>query len=81
MVILEPFYSVREFSTIREMLRQSLDLFADRPAFEVKKGDIHYELTYTQYMEQLSALCNALLDMGVYRKKSASFLTTDTSTF
>lgn len=65
----EPFYSVREFGTIREMLNQSLALFADRPAFEVKKGDIHYELTYTEYMAQLNALCNALLEMGVYRQK------------
>ena len=66
---MEPFYSVREFSTIREMLNQSLALFADKPAFEVKKGDIHYELTYTEYIEQLNALCNALLNMGVYRQK------------
>ena len=68
-IFLEPFYSVRDFKTLREMLNQSLELFADRPAFEVKKGDIHYELTYTEYMEQLNALCNAFLDMGMYRKR------------
>ncbi len=66
---MKPFYSVRDFHTIREMLNQSFELYADRSAFEVKKGDIHYEITYREYMEQLNALCNAFLDMGLYRQK------------
>lgn len=69
MINLEPFYEVRDFSTIREMLDQSFELFADRSAFEVKKGDEHYNISYTEYRDQLNALCDALLNMGYYRKK------------
>lgn len=66
---MEAFYKVRDFSTIREMLDQSLELFADKPAFEVKKGDENFDLTYREYGEQLNALCNAFLDKGYYRKR------------
>ncbi len=53
---MEPFYQVREFGTIREMLDQSFALFAERTAFEVKKGEEHYNITYAEYKEQLNAL-------------------------
>ncbi len=68
---MEPFYEVRDFSTIREMLDQSFRLYADRTAFEVKKGDKHYNITYAEYRRQMNALSDALLDMGFYRKKIA----------
>ena len=66
---MEPFYEVRDFSTIREMLDQSFDLYADRTAFEVKKGEVHYNLSYTEYRDQLDALCNAIIDLGLFRKR------------
>ncbi len=66
---MDAFYEVRDFSTIREMLDQSFSLFADRPAFEVKKGDENFDLTYREYGEQLNALCNAFIDRGYYRKR------------
>ena len=66
---MKPFYEVRDFSTIREMLDQSFDLYADRTAFEVKKGEVHYNLSYTEYRDQLDALCNAIIDLGLFRKR------------
>ena len=38
----KPFYEVRQFEDLREMLKQSVELFGERPAFEVKtkKGDL-----------------------------------------
>ena len=66
---MEPFYEVRDFSTIREMLDQSFELYAERTAFEVKKGEVHYNLSYTEYRDQLDALCNAVIDLGLFRKR------------
>ena len=51
------------------MLDQSFDLYADRTAFEVKKGEVHYNLSYTEYRDQLDALCNAIIDLGLFRKR------------
>ena len=60
----EPFYEVREFNNIREMIDQSAELFGDRPAFEVKKNDEHFEITYKEYYEKINGFATALLDAG-----------------
>lgn len=60
----EPFYEVREFNNIREMFDQSVELFGDRPAFEVKKNDELFEISYKEYYEKINGFVTALLDAG-----------------
>lgn len=61
---MKPFYKVREFDTVRDIVDMSGELFGDRPAFEVKKGDDHFFLNYTQYRDKINCLSNALVNDG-----------------
>ncbi|MBR4727751.1 MAG: AMP-binding protein [Clostridia bacterium] len=61
---MEPIYRVREFSTIRELMEMSARLFGDRPAFEIKRGDAHFEVSYHAYLADINALSTALIDRG-----------------
>ncbi len=63
-VQMKPFYKVREFDTVRDIVDMSGELFGDRPAFEVKKGDDHFFLNYTQYRDKINCLSNALVNDG-----------------
>ena len=66
------FYDVREIKDIRDLIYQSAELYAERPAFEVKNanGDL-YEITYKQYNNEIKALGTALTDMGLKGEKIA----------
>ena len=66
------FYDVRKITDLRDLIRQSVELYKDRPAFEVKtnEGDL-YEITYKTYYEQIQALGTALTDMGLAGEKIA----------
>lgn len=66
MKMTKPFYKVREFSNLRELMDQSVQYHADRYAFEVKndKGE-HYFITYRDYRNDIDALGTALFDMGL----------------
>lgn len=68
----KPFYEVREIRDLRDLLSQSIELYGDKPAFEIKssRGE-HYELTYKEYQEQINALGTALVDMGYAGEKIA----------
>ncbi len=62
----KPFYEVRNFNNIRELVDMSAELFADRPAFEIKRRNSEAEkVTYTQYREDINALSTALLGFGL----------------
>ncbi|MBQ3150595.1 MAG: AMP-binding protein [Clostridia bacterium] len=65
MKMTKPFYTVREFHNLRELMDQSAQLYPDRYAFEVKndKGE-HYFITYKDYRNEINALGTALFDMG-----------------
>lgn len=54
------------------MLAQSVKLYGNRPAFEVKskQGD-HYEITYNRYQSEIKAVGTALVDMGLSGEKIA----------
>lgn len=63
---MKPFYKVRDFSNIRELMDMSANLFSDRPAFEVKRADgSHFNISYRQYRSEIDALGTALLDIGL----------------
>ncbi len=66
------FYKVREIRDLKDMLAQSVELYGDRPAFEVKKKNgEHYEITYTKYAKHIDRLGTALIDMGYKGAKIA----------
>ena len=66
MKMTKPFYKVRPFSDLRELMDMSVDLFGDRYAFEVKRDNgEHYFITYKDYRDEIDALGTALFSMGL----------------
>ncbi|MCR5523340.1 MAG: AMP-binding protein [Clostridia bacterium] len=69
---MESFYKVREFSTVREMLDQSFELFHDRNAFEIKDKDSNFRyIKYSEYERKINGLITALIYGGYGGKKIA----------
>ncbi len=63
----KPFYEVREFDNIRELVDMSADIFSSRPAFEIKKKSGKTKLvSYSEYREDINALSTALIDAGIH---------------
>lgn len=68
----KPFYEVRQLRDLRDLITQSVELFGERPAFEVKDfNNNHYNISYNEYFEQINALGTALIDMGLKNEKIA----------
>lgn len=68
----KPFYEVRQLRDLRDLITQSVDLFGERPAFEVKDfNNNHYNISYNEYYEHINALGTALIDMGLKNEKIA----------
>ena len=62
----KPFYTVRPFRDLRELMDMSVDLFGERYAFEVKRDNgEHYFITYKDYRDEMDALGTALFEMGL----------------
>lgn len=61
-------YKVREFSTIKELLQQTVELYGERNAFEIKLKNSTKFITFNEYVNEINALGTALLSMG-YRGK------------
>lgn len=62
----KPFYEVRDFNNVRELIDTSADIFGERPAFEIKRSDsVTNLITYTQYRNDINALSTALIDAGI----------------
>ncbi len=68
-------YDVKQFKTIKEMLENSGNEFADRTAFVIKHKDgknVEYEnITYERFTREINSLGTALIDMGFKDKKIA----------
>ncbi len=47
------------------MLEQSVELYGERPAFEIKKNNQHYYISYNQYIENINSLSTAILNLGL----------------
>ncbi len=62
----QPYYKVREITDIRDLVRQSAELYADLPAFEVRadKGEIKIK-TFAKYLRDINRLGTALVSMGL----------------
>lgn len=61
------FYEVREISSLKDMLNQSVEIYADKNAFLVKKNrtDSYNGITYRRFGEEVKALGTAFIDMGL----------------
>ncbi|MDE5830830.1 MAG: AMP-binding protein [Clostridia bacterium] len=66
-------YDVKQFNTVKEMLENSGNEFADRTAFVIKhKDEIEYEnITYERFAREINSLGTALINMGFKDKKIA----------
>jgi len=60
-------YPVRQISTIKEMLEQSCEIYADKNAFlrKLKKGDDYTGVTYAQFKKDIWAYGTALNAIGL----------------
>lgn len=62
-----PYFKVRSFSTVREMLWQSVDLYHDQVAFRYREqpaGELQTK-TYGAFKKDIQALGSALLGLGL----------------
>lgn len=64
---------IREIKDIKELLNGSAKLFADRPAFWIKKfkGDEYHKITYSRLKNDVDALGTKMLAMGLGGKRIA----------
>lgn len=53
-------YDVRNIATIRDLMRSSVELYADCPAFAMAEGEEVKTITYTQVYEDVKALATYL---------------------
>ena len=67
------YHPAREITTLKQMVEESTQMFAERPAFLVKKekGAPYSEITYRQLGHDIDALGTRLLDMGLAGEKIA----------
>jgi len=68
-----PLYEVRPINNLREMLKGSVELYGDKPAFLYKKkeGDNYLPITYRQYGDDVDAFGTALVNLGLKGKRIA----------
>lgn len=66
------FYKVREIKDLKDLISQSVELYGNKPAFEVKnnRGE-HYEISFKKYGTHINRLGTALIDMGYKGEKIA----------
>ena len=59
------FYPIRKITDIKDMITQSADLFADKPAFMLKNSSgEYYNVTYKEFYNEINALGSKLISDG-----------------
>lgn len=61
---MQAFYKIRDFENIRDIVDMSAELFSNRVAFEVKKGNEYYCVNYNEYRNKINCLSNSLIHDG-----------------
>ncbi len=67
----KPLYETHEITDLRDMIRKSSEMYAERSAFLVKKNGKYEPITYMQYMADINALGTKLVNMGLKGEKIA----------
>ena len=64
-------YDVRQIDTVRDMLLQGAELFAEKPAYKVKskKGGEYFDIAFSRFKEDVWALGTYLIESGLKGKK------------
>lgn len=64
---------IRDIKDLKELLNGSAELYADRPAFWIKKfrGDEYHEITYARLKKDVDAMGTKMLSMGLGGKRIA----------
>ena len=58
----KPFYDVRQIRDFKDLIDQSAKLFSTRPAYKLRKKDkTFYEVTHSQFRDDIYSLANSLL--------------------
>ena len=65
------YYKTREFTDIREMIEQSVELYGDRNAFRLARGKEQVCITYNEYFKKINGLITSFLSDG-YSDKTIS---------
>ncbi|NSW89611.1 MAG: AMP-binding protein [Firmicutes bacterium] len=65
-----PIYKVRPIRDLKDMVKQSVELFANKNAFWIKadKEENYKGITYSEFKEDIDALGTALINMGLKDK-------------
>lgn len=67
-----PFYPIRPIRDFRDMLAQSAQRFANRPAFKLKNAEgEYYEVLYPAFQADVYALGTMLMELGLQGEKIA----------
>ncbi|MCI8392785.1 MAG: long-chain fatty acid--CoA ligase, partial [Clostridia bacterium] len=67
-----PLYEVREIENLKQMLKESAELYKDNTAYLVKNDKKEYiNIMYPQVLEDMNALGTALIDLGLKGKRIA----------
>ena len=68
-------YEAKEYSNLREMLNNAVNLHPNNNAFIIKNtenGETSYtKITYKQFQEDINSLGTSLIDLGLKDKKIA----------
>ena len=69
----EPIYEFDKFTDLKDMLKNTEEKFADRPAFVFKtdKPGIFREIKYREFIDEIKATGTALVNMGLKDKRIA----------
>ncbi len=67
----KPLYETHEITDLRDMIRKSSEMYAEKAAFLVKKDGQYSPISYMQYMADINALGTKLIDMGLKGEKIA----------
>ena len=68
-----PLYETRNITDLKDLLTQSLRLYADRPAFWVRpmKNRPYAPITFSQFGREVREMCSAISKLGLSNKKVA----------
>ena len=67
----KPLYERRKITDLKDMLNQSVELFAEYPAFNLKKNGEYHPVSYKQFKEHVDGLGTAFVDMDLQGEKIA----------
>ena len=68
----KPLYEVREIENLKQMLKESAELYKDNTAYLVKNDKKEYiNIMYPQVLDDMNALGTALIDLGLKGKRIA----------